>query len=101
MGDSHSNSSSADSSRKEMWQVNAKDLLLAESPAGPFRDEILPVEPVKVRGYNFNDGTDYHKLLQSFRTSGFQATNFGIAVEEINKMVRQSHTKHSKRIKFS
>jgi hypothetical protein len=25
--------------------------------------------------------------LESFRVSGFQATNFGLAVEEINKMV--------------
>ena len=48
-----------------------------------------------VRGHSFtkpNDsGTtvDYHALLQSFMTTGFQATNFGLAVEEINKMVRQ------------
>ena len=47
----------------------------------------LPVEPVEVKGYDFNQGIDHHKLLQSFRTSGFQATNFGLAVEEINKMV--------------
>jgi len=47
----------------------------------------LPVEPVEVKGYDFNEGIDYHKLLQSYRTSGFQATNFGKAVEEINKMV--------------
>ncbi len=42
---------------------------------------------VFVSGYDFNEGIDHHKLLQSFRTSGFQATNFGRAVEEINKMV--------------
>ena len=47
----------------------------------------LPVEPVEVKGYDFNEGINHHKLLQSFRTSGFQATNFGLAVEEINKMV--------------
>ena len=47
----------------------------------------LPVEPIEVKGYDFNKGIDHHKLLQSFRTSGFQATNFGLAVEEINKMV--------------
>ena len=47
----------------------------------------LPVEPVKVIGYDFNKGVDYHAILQSYRTSGFQATNFGRAVEEINKMV--------------
>ena len=33
-------------------------------------------------------GVDYHALLSSYRTSGFQATNFGMAVEQITKMVR-------------
>ena len=47
----------------------------------------------KVEGYNFSkpdqsgSKVDYHDLLQSFRTSGFQATNFGLAVEQINQMV--------------
>ena len=43
---------------------------------------------VKFSGYDFNKGIDHHALLESFRVSGFQATNFGLAVEEINKMVR-------------
>ena len=30
---------------------------------------------------------DYHALLSSYHTSGFQATNFGMAVEQITKMV--------------
>ncbi|XP_037079012.1 probable deoxyhypusine synthase [Pollicipes pollicipes] len=40
-----------------------------------------------VQGYDFNEGVDYHKLLRSYATSGFQATNFGLAVDEINKML--------------
>ena len=47
----------------------------------------LPVEKVEVQGYDFNKGVDYHELLSTFKTSGFQATNFGLAVDEINKMV--------------
>lgn len=47
----------------------------------------LPVEPVVVKGYDFNKGVCYPELLESFKISGFQATNFGLAVEEINKMV--------------
>jgi deoxyhypusine synthase len=39
-------------------------------------------------GYDFNLGVNHHTLLQSYRTSGFQATNFGLAVEQINQMVR-------------
>ena len=41
----------------------------------------------QVKGYDFNKGVDYHALLQSYKYSGFQATNFGLAVEEINKMI--------------
>merc|ERR1719187_2515989 len=40
-----------------------------------------------VKGYDFNTGIDYHALLQSYKYSGFQATNFGLAVEETNKMI--------------
>lgn len=38
-------------------------------------------------GYDYNNGIDYHKLLETYRYSGFQATSFGCAVEEIKKMV--------------
>ena len=47
----------------------------------------LPVNPVEVKGYDFNSGVDYHRLLQSYHTTGFQATNMALAVDEINKMV--------------
>nr|XP_054770032.1 deoxyhypusine synthase-like [Lytechinus pictus] len=47
----------------------------------------MPEGSVKVKGYDFNEGIDYHKLLQSFKTCGFQATNLGLAVEEIQKMI--------------
>ena len=40
-----------------------------------------------IAGYDFNQGVDHHGLLQSFLHSGFQATNFGLAVEQINAMV--------------
>ncbi|KAE8740978.1 hypothetical protein FOCC_FOCC013504 [Frankliniella occidentalis] len=40
-----------------------------------------------VRGYDFNQGVDYEALLGSYINSGFQATNFGLAVEEIKKMI--------------
>lgn len=40
-----------------------------------------------VSGYDWNQGIDYDKLLKTYKTSGFQATNFGLAVQEINKMI--------------
>ncbi|CAH1179536.1 unnamed protein product [Phaedon cochleariae] len=41
----------------------------------------------RVAGYNWNQELDYDKLLKSYLHTGFQATNFGLAVEEINKMI--------------
>ncbi|XP_053380791.1 deoxyhypusine synthase-like isoform X2 [Mercenaria mercenaria] len=51
------------------------------------KSESLPEGTPTVKGYDFNEGIDYHKLLQSYTRSGFQAQNFGKAVEEINKMI--------------
>ncbi|XP_063709720.1 LOW QUALITY PROTEIN: probable deoxyhypusine synthase [Culicoides brevitarsis] len=47
----------------------------------------LPESTPTVKGYDFNNGINYHELLNSYKYSGFQATNFGNAVEEINKMI--------------
>jgi len=47
----------------------------------------LPVDPIEVKGYDFNDGVDYGRILKTFATTGFQATHFAKAVNEINRMV--------------
>lgn len=41
----------------------------------------------EVVGYDFNQGVDYEALLQSFVTTGFQATNMGKAMLEIERML--------------
>lgn len=41
----------------------------------------------EVKGYDFNKGVNYHDLLATYLKSGFQATNFALAVEEILKMI--------------
>lgn len=41
----------------------------------------------KVVGYDFSNGLNYELLFKSLRTTGIQATNFALAVEEINKMI--------------
>mmetsp|Transcript_24139 Transcript_24139/g.57556 ORF Transcript_24139/g.57556 Transcript_24139/m.57556 type:complete len:386 (+) Transcript_24139:245-1402(+) len=46
----------------------------------------MPPEAIIVKGYDFNNGVDHNALLSSFLTSGFQASNFGMAVNEINRM---------------
>ncbi|KAL3182239.1 hypothetical protein MRX96_007439 [Rhipicephalus microplus] len=37
--------------------------------------------------YDFNDGIDYARILESYKCSGFQATHFDRAVNEINRML--------------
>ncbi|KAM9242416.1 deoxyhypusine synthase isoform 2-T2 [Dugong dugon] len=49
----------------------------------------LPPESAQVRGYDFNRGVDYCALLESFGTTGFQATNFGRAVQQVNAMIEK------------
>ncbi|KAK2147749.1 hypothetical protein LSH36_538g02073 [Paralvinella palmiformis] len=58
----------------------AKDAVLVQSGK-------LPVKPIEVKGYDFNNGLNYHELLKSFKTTGFQALHFGLAVEEITRMI--------------
>jgi deoxyhypusine synthase len=58
----------------------AKDAVLQES-------EPMPKDTPVVAGWDFNQGVNYDGILKSFKYSGFQATNFGKAVDEINKMI--------------
>lgn len=64
----------------------AQDAVLAQS-------QPMPEGSQKVIGYDWtgvgpgNGEVDYHALLQSYMTSGFQATNFGLAVQQVNEMV--------------
>jgi len=49
----------------------------------------MPQDAIKIQGYDFNDGLNYENLIQSYFTTGYQATNLGKAIEEINKMVKK------------
>lgn len=40
-----------------------------------------------VKGFDWKNGVDYDGILNSYLTTGLQATNFGLAVQEINKMI--------------
>ena len=71
-----------------MTQPNSSAIPSIASDAVLVSSEEMPEGSEKVVGYDFNQGVDYHKLLQSYKYSGFQATNFGLAVEEINKMIQ-------------
>ncbi|XP_067612687.1 probable deoxyhypusine synthase [Eurosta solidaginis] len=58
----------------------AKEAVLKRS------DNIEEGTPI-VEGYDWNDGVNYNKLLESYTNTGFQATNLGLAIQEINKML--------------
>jgi len=58
----------------------ATEAVLVQSQEMPKNSEVC-------KGYEFNQGVDYHQLLTSYRHYGFQATNFGKGIEEINKMI--------------
>ncbi|CAM4338908.1 unnamed protein product [Leuciscus chuanchicus] len=60
----------------------ARDAVLMESTP-------LPQDMLQIKGYDFNQGVDHHALLQSFLTTGFQASSFGQAVQEINRMIEK------------
>eukprot|EP00933_Yihiella_yeosuensis_P073397 TRINITY_DN82058_c0_g1_i1.p1 TRINITY_DN82058_c0_g1~~TRINITY_DN82058_c0_g1_i1.p1 ORF type:complete len:406 (+),score=90.85 TRINITY_DN82058_c0_g1_i1:159-1376(+) len=40
-----------------------------------------------VRGYDFNKGVNYYALMESYMTTGFQATNLGLAIEQVQRMI--------------
>ena len=47
----------------------------------------MPENATSVKGYDFNQGIDFNALLESYFTTGFQATQLGRAIAEINRMV--------------
>lgn len=44
---------------------------------------------VNIKGYDFNQGVDFAKIIDSFASTGFQATNLARAIEIINKMRKE------------
>jgi len=45
------------------------------------------VKGIPIKGYDFNEGVDYDKILESFLSTGFQATHFARAVSIVKKMI--------------
>jgi deoxyhypusine synthase len=42
-----------------------------------------------IKGYDFNKGVNFDKLLDSLNSTGFQASNLGKAIEIVNKMISE------------
>jgi deoxyhypusine synthase len=49
----------------------------------------LPGSDKIVSGYDWSKGNDLKAILDCYKATGFQATNFGLAVDVINQMVRE------------
>ncbi|XP_067216561.1 probable deoxyhypusine synthase [Linepithema humile] len=74
-----------DTQKKEDLQDEAqvaKSAVLASSSS-------LPAGAAIVKGYDFNKGLNYHELFKTMMHCGFQATNFALAIEEVNRMLYQ------------
>lgn len=46
------------------------------------------ISGVSIKGYNFDNGLDYSKLIDSYSSTGFQASNLGKAIEITKEMVK-------------
>lgn len=49
--------------------------------------ENLEGKCTQIQGYDFNQGLDYSRLIDSLFSTGFQASIIGDAVEVVNQMV--------------
>lgn len=60
------------------------------------RDAILKksvdLDGTVIKGYDFNEGVDYKKIIESYASSGFQASHFSKAIEIVNKMLENRAT---------
>ena len=48
------------------------------------------VNGIAIKGYDFNNGVDYERIIKSFSSTGFQATHLNKAIEIVNKMIQES-----------
>lgn len=51
--------------------------------------ESLEVKGESVKGYDFDEGADYSKIVKSFASIGFQATHLSKAIGIVNKMIKE------------
>jgi len=56
------------------------------------RESEEPKNSTKIQGYDFNKGVNYDKILDSYFTTGFQATHLAQAVEIIKEMRKENAT---------
>ncbi|VDK52898.1 unnamed protein product [Gongylonema pulchrum] len=73
-------------------ETGAADVASAQSCV--FKKSVpLPAGSIEIKGYDFNEGIDYDSLLNSYLSTGFQASHMAQAVQQINGMLsaREEH----------
>ncbi|XP_074304053.1 deoxyhypusine synthase-like [Silene latifolia] len=61
---------------------------MASTRAVVFKEsENLEGKRPKIEGYDFNQGVNYSEFLNSFVSTGFQASNLGDAIQLVNQML--------------
>ena len=67
-----------DESSKDNEQIARKNLLRKSEE----------VKGIAIKGYDFNEGVDYDKIINSFGETGFMATHLHRAIEITNSMIK-------------
>ncbi|XP_047142189.1 deoxyhypusine synthase [Hydra vulgaris] len=68
-------------------EIKSGELPLSTAKDAVFIKSVDYSDGLSVEGFDFNEGICYEKILLSYKRTGFQALNFGRAVEEILKML--------------
>ncbi|CAB1459100.1 unnamed protein product [Pleuronectes platessa] len=76
---------------RDLLSANFSDNMACKRKVPPYiyRETLTLPDTPKVQGYDFNQGVDHHALLQSFLSTGFQATNVALAIQQINSMIKR------------
>ena len=45
------------------------------------------IDGISIKGYDFNKGVNYDKIVESYSSTGFQASHFAKAIEIIEKII--------------
>ncbi|GAU42279.1 hypothetical protein TSUD_81880 [Trifolium subterraneum] len=71
-----------------MSELKEDDTVMSSVHSTVFKEsENLDGKCLQIQGYDFNRGVDYHQLLKSMLTTGFQASNLADAIEVVNQML--------------
>jgi len=52
------------------------------------KESTTKIKSSVIKGYDFNNGVDYTKMFESYNACGIQATNLGLAIEQVNQMIQ-------------